>query len=110
MLMVLASRVHAECPKPTLIESALMDTASTVVALSQGAAEANPLGLAGATIVKAIIIDNEDNLSPSQKANASAIWTGASANNLMAAMGVTLFPAVLTGIIVGIIIKINNNC
>ena len=109
-LILLISCAHAECPKPSLTESALMDTVSTVVALSQGATELNPLGLVGSTVIKAIVVDNEDKLSPSQKANASAVWTGASANNLMAAAGFGFFPAILTGIMVGIIIKINNNC
>jgi len=110
MSIILAPCVYADCPVPSIKESAVLDIGSTAIAISQGANELNPLGLVGSTIAKGIIIANEKDLSPSEKVNASAIWTGASVNNLMVIMGATFFPAILTGIAVGIVIKTNNNC
>ena len=110
VFIMVASGVRAECPRPTMTEAALLDTVSTVAALSQGAQELNPLGLAGITAIKGIMIAKQDSITPDLQASVSALWTGASANNIMLTLGAAVYPAVLTGLIAGLIMKFNNKC
>ena len=110
VFMLVASGVGAQCPRPTMTEAALLDTVSTVAALSQGAQELNPLGLAGTTVIKGIMIAEQDRITPDQQATVSALWTGAGVNNIMLTLGAAVYPAVLAGLIAGLAVKFNNKC
>jgi hypothetical protein len=110
MFMSITSGVRAECPQPTMTEAALLDVVSTVAALGQGAQELNPLGLAGTTAIKGIMIAKQDSITPDQQATAAALWTGAGANNIMLTLGAAVYPAVLVGLITGLVVKFNNKC
>ena len=110
VFIMVASGVGAQCPRPTMTEAAFLDTVSTVAALSQGAQELNPLGLAGTTAIKGIMLAKQDSITPDQQATVAALWTGVGANNIMLTLGAAVYPAVLAGLIAGLVVKFNNKC
>ena len=72
---------------PTLEEAAILDVATTVVALSEGHRELNPLGLGGATIIKLIVIPHINSIQDETQRKdaqniASSLWTAAAVNNM----------------------------
>ena len=100
------------CPRPTLVEAAIFDTSTTVVGLSNfaNATELNPAGFIGSTILRALIVANEDKLDQETKVTGSAMWTGAGVHNLVHLLGAGFVPSLAVGIITGLWIKFNNDC
>ena len=71
---------------PRVYQATIADTATTVIALSNGAHELNPAGFAGATIGKLVyLLYIRRDLTEEQQSNydrvATSLWTGAAANN-----------------------------
>jgi len=90
--------------EPTMEEAATLDVATTIIALSEGHRELNPLGLAGSTIVKFIVIPRinsiEDETERKDTQNfVSSIWTGAAANNMAVILGMPPIISITAGII-----------
>jgi hypothetical protein len=56
------------------------------------------------------MIAKQDSITPDQQATAAALWTGAGANNIMLTLGAAVYPAVLVGLITGLVVKFNNKC
>lgn len=110
LLILFSQYAIAECPIPSLKQSAMIDTATTAAALVDNAKELNPLGFIGTSAIKAIMIQNEEKFDNSTKATISSVWTGAGANNMMVLLGAPLYPAFLVGVLAGIAVKISNNC
>ena len=84
----------------------MFDTTTTVIALSQGATELNPLGLVGTTAGKAIALHYKDTLPPDERKKvermATSLWTGAGVNNVVQMLvGPPLIWSVGVGILVG---------
>jgi hypothetical protein len=77
-------------------EAGWTDTGTTITALALGAAEANPLALAG-LIIKPMMLNYAETLPVDEKVDlqsqASAIWGGASANNFC------IIGAIVTGMV-----------
>jgi hypothetical protein len=89
---------------PTIEEAAILDVATTVVALSEGHRELNPLGLVGATIVKLIVIPHINSIEDETKRKdaqniASSLWTAAAVNNIGVILGLDPVICVSIGII-----------
>ena len=101
LLMPLSSQA---LKAPTMEEAATLDVVTTIVALSEGHRELNPLGLAGSTIVKFIVIPRinsiEDETERKDTQNfVSSIWTGAAINNMAVILGLDPIICVSIGII-----------
>lgn len=102
LLLPLSSRATEA---PTIEEAATLDVATTLVGLSRGARETNPLGLIGGTAVKLLTIpyvnslENEANRKNAQNF-ASSLWTAASVNNIGVILGmppiITISAAIIT--------------
>ena len=77
-------------------EAALIDTATTAVAIEMGYQELNPLGPGAAAALKVAVIAWTETLPEAEKSKihsvAAALWLGASANNLALIVG---FPAAI---------------
>ena len=98
-------------PSPEVAATA--DVVSTIIALSQGATEMNPLGLVGSTIVKGAYFVFRDDLTKEHRELGNKVltsaWTGAAVNNLFAAAGVIMPIALPIGVVVGIGIYLYNS-
>lgn len=100
-------------PHPNIREAALLDTASTAVAIDHGFVEANPVGFPATIAIKALLIYGmrphftEDERRMVDRA-ASTFWTGASANNIALVLGAATPVAISAGIITGVIIFITH--
>ena len=85
LLVMLSLTAHAETAG-TAMTAAAADTASTAAALSSGLTELNPLGFAGTVVMKVATIAYINQLPEEDRAHpyglASALWGGATANNL----------------------------
>ena len=74
-------------PVPTAKEAAVLDTVTTAAALGTGTGvEANPVGFAGVTLAKVLILNNLHRLEPENqdyiKRALATIWTAAAVNNI----------------------------
>jgi uncharacterized protein YceK len=89
-------------------QAAIADTATTAVALTNGAHELNPLGFAGASIGKLVYLYIRKDLTAEQQSQydrvATSLWTGAAANNAVQilAPGTGLLLSLSLGIYVGL--------
>jgi hypothetical protein len=94
--LIISSLASAGCSTvPTAKEAAILDTFTTVAALESGTGvELNPLGFAGATLAKVLILNNLDRFEPESqdriKRVTATIWTAAAVNNLAVLMCVPL--------------------
>jgi len=80
---------------PTAKEAAILDTATTAAVLGSGAGyELNPLGFAGATLVKVLTLNNLHRFEPTTqdyiKRVTASLWTAVAVNNLGVLMCVPL--------------------
>ncbi len=90
MLPIAADAMEA----PSVEVAAALDIATTAIGLSNGARELNPLGFAGTTAVKLLIIPYINSIEDEEKRKdsqnfLSSMLTGASANNILAIFGVS---------------------
>lgn len=76
----------ASTAREQTIGGGVADLGSTVVGLSAGAAELNPLGLVGSTLLKPVAYAYAESLPETERASAHSVigglWTGAAASNL----------------------------
>jgi hypothetical protein len=89
---------------PTIEEAAVIDVVTTVVALSEGHRELNPLGLAGSTIVKLAVIPYINSIEDETKRKdvqnlVSSLWTAAAVNNMGVILGLEPIICVSIGIV-----------
>jgi hypothetical protein len=72
---------------PTAKEAAVMDVATTSYGLAHGARELNPIGFAGSTVLKLVLLVKMDNMAAEERADisriVSSLWTGAAVNNII---------------------------
>lgn len=98
---------------PTPLQAAIVDTATTIVALNNGFQEINPLGFPVVTAGKFfVVLYLNDKFEGEFKYEAekieSSAWTGASVNNLLLVIGATPFIAIGSGLMTAIAIWNNN--
>ena len=79
---------------PSVEAAAALDIATTAIGLQNGARELNPLGFAGTTAVKLLIIPYINSIEDEEKRKdsqnfLSSMLTGASVNNVLAIFGVS---------------------
>ena len=91
---------------PAVYWAAGADTATTGIALANGARELNPLGFWGATAMKVLYLSRRNSLDADTRAGydriATSVWTGAAANNLLQILSpVPLLYSVTVGFMVG---------
>jgi hypothetical protein len=86
------------------IAGGMADFGSTVVGLSAGATELNPLGLIGGTLLKPVVYAYAESLPETDRADAHSVigglWTGASISNIcmvLAAHPVCFVAGIATG-------------
>jgi hypothetical protein len=91
---------------PAVYWAAGADTATTSIALHNGARELNPLGFWGATAMKLVYLSRRNSLDADTRTRydriATSVWTGAAANNfvqIIAPMPVVY--TILVGFMVG---------
>lgn len=81
----------ASVPLSAVKQAALADNLSTVVALEQGLPELNPLGFPATVVIKISVIEwaktQPDQDRQLVERIATALWSGAAANNFAAAIG-----------------------
>lgn len=72
---------------PAVYWAAAADTATTIIALDNGAHELNPLGFVGVTVMKLVYLSRRNSLDADTRVSydrvATSVWTGAAANNLV---------------------------
>jgi hypothetical protein len=88
---------------PTMEKAAALDVVTTIIALSEGHRELNPLGLVGSTIVKIIVMPKINSIEDETKRKdaqnfASSIWTGAAVNNIAVILGMPPIISISVGI------------
>jgi hypothetical protein len=96
--LIILSLASASCGTinvPTAKEAAILDTATTAAVLGSGTGyETNPLGFAGATLAKVLILNNLDRFKPETREYiervTATLWTAAAVNNLAVLMCVPL--------------------
>jgi hypothetical protein len=100
--------------KPTPLEAATADVLTTAVALSRGAVEFSPLGFAGSTVAKGVLLITNEYLNETDKKMLenveSSLWGGAAVNNLLVIFGVVTMIAIPVGVITMIIIANMDDC
>jgi hypothetical protein len=84
-------------------KAAALDVVTTIIALSEGHRELNPLGLVGSTIVKIIVMPKINSIEDETKRKdaqnfASSIWTGAAVNNIAVILGMPPIISISVGI------------
>lgn len=96
MMLLSVTSAHAQnqtkCVRPSAATAAVLDTVTTAVALHQGGYERNPMGFANTILGKGLYFAGTRLLlTPQQQQQtdvfASAVWTGASINNILIAAG-----------------------
>ena len=93
---------------PRVYQATIADTATTAIALSNGAHELNPAGFAGATVGKLVYLYLRQDLPADKQQEydrvATSLWTGAAANNAvqLLAPGTGLLLSLSLGIYVGL--------
>jgi hypothetical protein len=114
ILLFTVEIVSAKCLKPTPLEAATADVLTTAVALSRGATELNPLGFAGSTVAKGVLLITNEYLNEADKKilenAASSLWGGAAVNNLLVIFGVATMIALPVGVLSMIIIANMDDC
>ena len=110
-LMFVAGTSYS-CPKPSLLEAAVFDTATTTVGLTSfsNTVEMSPLGAIGSTLARFLIVANQDLLTKDTKESITAVWIGAGMHNLVHMLGVGLVPSIIIGITSGLIVKFSDDC
>ena len=96
--LIILSMLTTSCSTitvPTAKEAAILDTLTTVAVLeSEIGYELNPLGFAGATVGKILIVSNMHKFEPQTQdfinRTVSTLWTAAAVNNLGVLMCVPL--------------------
>jgi hypothetical protein len=96
--LIILSMLTTSCSTitvPTAKEAAILDTLTTVAVLeSEIGYELNPLGFAGATVGKILIVSNMHRFQPQTQdfinRTVSTLWTAAAVNNLGVLMCVPL--------------------
>jgi hypothetical protein len=68
---------------PTVEQAAGADIATTAYGLAHGATEMNPLGFAGTTVLKGLVLLNKEQFTDEQLHLATSVWSGAAVNNLV---------------------------
>lgn len=91
-LLLAVTPVQAACVRPSAVTAAVLDTVTTVAALHQGGYERNPIGFANTILGKGIYFAGSHLLLTAEQRQevdvlASAVWTGASINNILIALG-----------------------
>lgn len=93
-----------------IYQAAIADTATTALALNQGARELNPLGFLGASIGKLVYLYIRTDLTLEEQSRydriATSLWAGAAANNAV----VLLVPGsgMLLGLGVGVYVGLSS--
>lgn len=96
VMLLSVTSAHAQnqtkCVRPSVATAAVMDTVTTAVVLHRGGYEHNPLGFANTILGKGLYFAGSHLLLTAEQrepvdALASAVWTGASINNIMVALG-----------------------
>lgn len=90
MLPIASDAIEA----PSVEAAAALDIATTAIGLQNGARELNPIGFAGTTAVKLLIIPYINSIEDEEKRKdsqnfLSSMLTGASVNNVLAIFGVS---------------------
>ena len=99
-------------PVPTAKEAAILDTVTTAVILGTGTGyELNPVGFAGATVLKVVLLNNLHRFEPEiqdrvNRASAT-VWTAAAVNNLAVLMCVPLSIALPLTLAAGYAVYVN---
>ena len=114
-ILIILSLASAGCSTisvPTAKEAAILDTFSTVAVLGSGAGyELNPLGFAGATLGKVLILNNLNKFEPETqdyiKRATATLWTAASVNNLAVLMCVPLSVSLPLTLAAGYVVYVN---
>jgi hypothetical protein len=91
---------------PAVYWAAAADTATTGIALDNGAHELNPLGFVGATVMKLVYLSRRNSLDADTRVSydrmATSVWTGAAANNLLQIIApVPILYSIAVGFMVG---------
>ena len=93
---------------PRVYQAAIADTATTALALNNGARELNPLGFLGASIGKLVYLYIREDLTLEEQLRydriATSLWAGAAANNavVLLAPGSAVFLGLGVGAYVGL--------
>jgi hypothetical protein len=111
--LILLSLINAGCSTvPTAKEAAILDTATTAAVLGSGAGyELNPLGFAGATVLKVLFLKNLDKFDSETQENTkravATMWTAAAVNNLAVLMCVPLAVSLSLTLAAGYAVYVN---
>jgi len=108
LILFLVPTVNAECLKPTALSGAVLDTVTTMAAISKpGIVELNPLGVVGSAIGKVITLyymkDADEKTKKDFDKWAGSFWTAAAVNNIAVLIGSSI--AMPLGILSFIILK-----
>jgi hypothetical protein len=113
--LIILSLASASCSivtVPTAKQAAVLDTVSTAAVLGTGAGyELNPLGFAGATLAKVLILNNTHRFEPTTqdyiKKVTASLWTAAAVNNLGVLMCVPLSASLPLTLAAGYAVYVN---
>jgi len=107
--LVGCTTIESNVGVPRVYQAAIADTATTALALSNGAHELNPLGFTGASIGKLVYLYIRADLTLEEQLRydrvATSLWAGAAANNAV----ILLVPGggVLLGLGVGVYVGVS---
>jgi len=114
-ILIILSLASAGCSTisvPTAKEAAILDTVTTAAVLGTGTGyELNPVGFAGATVLKVVLLNNLHRFEPEiqdrvNRASAT-VWTAAAVNNLAVLMCVPLSIALPLTLAAGYAVYVN---
>ena len=103
LLIMLSFTAVAGCTTmPTVEEAALLDANTTALGLARGGVELNPLGPIGGVVVKILYITEVFGQRTVESDRfATAVWTGAAANNIVGVLTLTPVLSLAAGVAVG---------
>jgi mannose/fructose/N-acetylgalactosamine-specific phosphotransferase system component IIC len=112
LLIFIGSTANAGCVRPTAMTAAILDTVTTLSAISKpGVIELNPLGVVGSTIGKVLTFHYMKDADEKTQKNfdkwVGSLWTAAAVNNIAVFVGSSI--AMPLGIISFLILK-DINC